>query len=305
MSDETPTAAAADDDIAPLPEAPQPESAAPAAAPPPEEEADLPDAVDVEGQPMVPLAAIKSMREELKAAKAKAAEAEKVQEEVNRIRPYVDFVAQNQQLFRQGQQPPEAPKPPVEGAAAVSDDEALAYAKDLELWNTKTGTYDLDRAKRRIAEDRKKYRAEAEAIVNERLQPLKQQGAEQRAAVNLQQLAQTKDAYGRPVNEQYLAQVLEQPFRQLGRDRVIDILSEPAAAQLFLQQAAVLQTQREPVTQPQRVGDALHVERAGGATRYVMTDSERRLARENRISEKDWIDSAKKIKDGGYNALED
>lgn len=127
---------------APAPAAP---AAGPAAPAPPVAPADPDDAIAIdlpEGK-HVPLSALKTAREEAKALKEKAAQADQQAAWIAQNKPYVDFIQQNQHLLRQPQQP--APQQPT-GTPTQEDAELEELARSLDFY-TSDAKPDLRRAK--------------------------------------------------------------------------------------------------------------------------------------------------------------
>lgn len=121
---------------------PAPVAAVPAAEPVVEAPADPDeaDAVELPAGKHVPLAALKTVREENKTLKAQAANVVQLTNWVNENKPYVDFIRQNPQLLQRQPvaQTPAAPSHQV-------DPELADIARALDYYKT-DGTPDLDRA---------------------------------------------------------------------------------------------------------------------------------------------------------------
>lgn len=260
----------------------------------PEEEPEGTEDIEGKGK-MVPLSALQAMRKELKDLKPKADKAANMEKYVNESKPYIEFLKNNPHLLQQQQAPPA----PAQEAPSATDEEAEEYARDLDLY-TQDGKLDMTRARRRIDRDRARFQKEAQSVI----QPLREQSMIQRAEANLLTASQTKDAMGRPLEEKYLAQTVQQITGNLSREKAIEVLADPNVANLLAQQAAVAQFQDKPHTPVEKPGEPLYVEGQGGGHQYAMSEDERRLARAAGISEKNWTASAKKFQPGKPMPLE-
>jgi len=300
----------------------QPDASAPVAVqeppaeppqPPVQAEDDIPEAVEVSpGEKMVPLGAVVSLRQQLKQLKPLAEKATQLEQTVNEMRPYVDFLRTNQHLL-QPQQPPAAPPAPAE------DPELVELARTLELYDPKTGQPDTARAAKVKAITATTAQAQAQQLIERHVAPLQATTNEQRAAANLQTVMTTyKDASGRPLDAQFVAEAVSaitagfatdaqgRPVPQhIVRARAVELLAQPAVMDTIASMAMGRQAMsvKPPVAAP--ATPPLHVEAPGGGQGYVMGDSERRLAGMANIPEKQWAATASSYKPGRANSLED
>lgn len=159
------------------------------------------------GVKFVPLGAVVETRGKLKEAKAeieardaKIAELSKKAELADKIKNEWDAVQPLVQSLRNGTYQP--PKPVEKPAGPLSAQEAIEYAKDLDLYKA-DGTPDVDRAQRLAA----RTEALADRRAEARVAPLHQQTALQQSTVLRQQIGQIKDASGQVVNQAYLDKV--------------------------------------------------------------------------------------------------
>lgn len=264
----------------------------------PVEEPEIPDAVEIKpGEKYVPLSALKQTRDELKTLKPLAEQAQRLQDELNRVKPYADFIQANPQLLHQ-QPAPQAP-PPV----ATSDDpQVIAYAKRFDLY-TQDGRPDTERAKAIIDDNRRMAREEAEVL----MAPVQQHTHQQAALTNLDSVLRMKDAEGRPLQQEYITQAVSALAQGSDQKELIRMLADPKVVNVVARVARDAQMMalagKKPVQAP--TSPALHVETPGGGSPQAMSDSERgRLARLSGRSEKDVTASAAKYVPGRANPLE-
>lgn len=257
------------------PEATTQESPTPEASPQSEPQAQA-DETEVElyeheGQKLVPLGAVVSLRKEIQALKQQAAKVPQLEQTVNEMRPYVDFVSRH----------PAQPQSPQETASAspASDPALDTYAKRFDLY-TSDGKPDVERARAIQDENRRIAREEASRLI----EPVALQAYEQRAGLNVSQiLSTTKDAEGRPLDQQYLGEAIAQLASGLAGDRaqVYQLLSDPSVAAVLADNALGRQaraTRATPAPTPPQ-NPPLHVERAGGSQVLTLSDVERGRAR--------------------------
>lgn len=175
-------------------ETPGPPAQAPAATPPPTPQADPDEAQAVEvpnAGKMVPLAALKAVREENKGLKAQTARLEQLEQYARDAQPYVDFIKQNPQLVQQRQQP-QAP-------TADADPKLVKIAKSLDFYTT-DGKPDLERARNHQA----LIREEAQEIANQVVQPVAMNTYSQAAQRNWQTAVQEKLPNGAAIDTNLL-----------------------------------------------------------------------------------------------------
>lgn len=242
---------------------------------------------------MVPVGALRAVREELKHLKPIAERAAQLEQEVNQSRPYVEFLQRHPQLLNPQ---PAAPEPDPQ------DDPALVeLARTLELYDSATGKPDVKRAET----IRSMTRAEAQSIAQQEIAPMREATYEQKAGANLSSIMQSaKTADGAPLQEQYLKAAVQSITASLPRGEAVKVLADPAVANVIKLTALGLQasTQRSAPAAP--ASPALHVETAGGSSDVPMSEGSRRLARMTGIGEKQWQDTAKRYQPGRSNSLE-
>ena len=145
----------------------------PVTPPIPEPEPEPAGVVDVQGQKLVPLAALVAERErirtiseekhqkELEPLKTKAAHADQLEADLAAVQPHLEYLKQHPELMKRE----EAPE-----VQAVTDEEAERYARRYELY-TPQGL-DLTRARHIIADNRKEMKQVAEEAAREAVKPL-------------------------------------------------------------------------------------------------------------------------------------
>jgi hypothetical protein len=255
--------------------------------------------VEVQGQKMVPLAALTAERQrvrqttgdkiraEFEPLKAKAAHADQLAADLERVRPQLEYLARH---------PPPEPEEPK--APAVSDEEAERVARDYELY-TPTGL-DLTRAKRIISKQRAEVAELAGQAAEAAMKPLRETNAIQAARQNFVWAASQVDAHGHPlVDPGELAQVWASfPAEMIANPQVAqEVLKNVLGAALMSGKRAPLSAGPEPVFS----------EQAGGRrpAAYQMSEPERLIARSAGIDEKKWAESAKTFKPDSVNILGD
>lgn len=178
MSEMPAGAMSLEDDPTPAPE-PEPQAPAPEAEPAPVAAAD-PDpegtVVNPGGEKLVPLSAVAALRQEKQALK----------QQIDQLRPKAEKVDQvvaewqaAQPLIQRALYQPQAPPPPAP-AGPLSEQEAIEYAKELDLY-TPEGKPDTGRAQRIAARNESLAERKAAAMVA----PLHQQTAEAQSDANL------------------------------------------------------------------------------------------------------------------------
>ena len=255
--------------------------------------------VELQGQKVVPLAALtaerdrvrrsteEKIRAEYEPLKAKAAHADQLAADLERVRPQLDYLARHPPPAE-----PEEPKTP-----AVSDEEAERVARDYELY-TPTGL-DLPRAKRIIAKQRTEVAEMAGKAAEEAMKPLRETNAIQAARQNFVWAASQVDAHGHPlVDPAELAQVWA--------SFPAEMVANPQVAQEVLKNvvgAAIMSGKRPTSGGPEPVFS----EPAGGPRNapYQMSEPERKVARAAGIDEKKWAESAKTFRPDSINILGD
>lgn len=275
--------------VAAVPETP------PAPVVPPDED-DHPEAVEVQpGVRMVPLGALKQVRDELKQLKPLAQKAQELEQQVNAFRPYAQFLQQNPHVLQQPQQAP-APVPTSENPALVE------YAKRFDLY-TPDGRPDVNRAQAIIEDNRKIAREEAQAII----EPVQNVTYEQRAAQNIQHILNTTKVAGKPIEQQFLIAATKTITQAMPKSEAMRILADPTVANVLRMTAMGLQAEAMGIqapTTPAPVGAPLHLETSGGGSTYELSDSSKRLAQQAGIKETDMVDRMKRYVPNKSNVLE-
>jgi hypothetical protein len=286
----------------------------PAEAPPaPVEEDPEPAGVltDAAGRKLVPIEALHQTRQELKAAKALAAQVEQlreaaahgeqVEQQLDTLRPLLarlknrpDIVAA---VMAPGPGPaagPQSPYPTDPGEAILPKHDAEDLARTLELY-TPDGTPDLLRARKLALFMRRTGGEEALRVTA----PVSETMAANQAGTLRQQYAQIKDKAGRTVNPQILNQMFQivPPGLIAQEPNVAGVLYYAAkgyAAHHGLDEAA-------PVGRP-----PLMSEPSGGRAPAVatLTELDRNLQRAMQVSEKQYTDAGARYKPGAINILE-
>lgn len=279
--------------------APQDAPPAEPAAPPVDQVAPAADPIEEEADVTVPVGVAKALREEIKALKPQAQKAAQLEAELNAIKPFATFLQQNPHLL-QPQAPPPAPPPDPK-----ADPVLIEYARNLDLYDAQ-GQPDVARAQKL----REMTRRDAEHYAGQLIAPVAAQTNEQRAAANLTQVMETAKANGNPLEEQYLVQAVQSITGRVPREKAVEILADPSAVNLLAITAFGLQAMQKkgappapapPVPPP---GPVLEVERPGGPGQVHMSEDTRRLMRVAGVSEKQYVESAKRYVPGKSNSLE-
>lgn len=284
---------------------------------PVDEDAEPADAVtDATGRKLVPLDALKATRQELKAAKQLAAQAEAMQDAAARgeqlgvffqnISPLLDKLRARPDIvanIMQNQAPPPAPPPGYPppgyvqdpGEAVLPKHDAEDLARTLELY-TAEGQPDLQRARKLALLMRGVGRQEALGAVA----PLSANMAQGQAGTLKTQYAQVKDKAGRTVNNQVLEQIWNiVPPELIARD--------PAVAGILYYAARGYSAHHgldEPLP-PSRT--PILSESAGGrpiTATATLSEFDRAMQRSMQISDKQYTEHAARYKPGGINVLE-
>lgn len=288
----------------PSPDQPPPQEQ----VPPVDEEAQLDadleqQAIDVpDGDKLVPLSAVTTVRAKYKTAKQEASEAKqkaeqavqdatRVRQALEEARPWIEAakaLAAAKQMGIVSDQPQQPPQPDPRERAELE-----AIAKDYDLYQ-QDGSLDVARAQRIIARER---RIAAEAA-QQHVAPLAQQTVQEQARMNLMRAkATTKLPDGRDVHVD--ADVLEDIWRRL--DPTLTATKEGAQwAFMTAVGASILtgaptkpaQTLTEPPTPP------LYTEKAGGRdhpAHIVLDDHDKRIAKDLNMTEKEYAEMAGKM----------
>lgn len=264
-------------------------------------------AVDVQGRRMVDVSVLAAERKRIREAtekavreslarehepiKQKADEAERLRQALSEAQPYVEHLRRHPELLQ-------APKPtPLE--EQISDEEAIAEARDLELYNQQTGQPDVARAKRIIARRRQDAQAAAQQAAQAALGPITSQTAQQASRQNFVSMATRRDADNQPlVDAKTLAEFWAQlPPELTQHQEVGELILDAAIGKAYRTKGRVQAPQRAPVVS----------EPAGGRSgpQYEMDRMAKNLAQHAGISNKTFSDSAKKYVPGEVNILGD
>lgn len=275
--------------------------------PGPEPEPTPDGVVEVQGQKLVPLAALTAERERArttteervrkeyeplkKQAEAHAAQAAQISADLESLQPQIEYLNQHPELLTVAQ----AAREP-----SVSDEDAERYARQYELY-TATGL-DLKRAKHIIADNRSEMAKVARDAAEEAVAPVAYRAAMDTARDNYRWAAGQRTADGSPlVDPSVLANVFAYVMKEDPR-----ILADRAAVQVIMDSVAG-QAARvgRPSGEPRR--EPLFSEAAGGGRRqdYRMSDVERKLARTAGMSDKDFSAQAQKYQPDAVNILGD
>lgn len=265
-----------DGPAAPVVEAPAaPVEAAPADAEPAEVQP-----VEVDGTVMVPLAALKSERQQRQTA----------EKELARVKPYAEFIEKNPNLVR-----PQAPPPPAPTTfgAPPPDPRLEGLAKSLDLY-TPEGKPDLARASYLQGF----MMQTAHQMTQQQMAPLREDNHQTKSARNFQVMLATKDASGRPVNPQNLAAMWRSVTAEQSADP--DVAAVLALTALGMDAVSRQQQPAAPGAPP------IVTEGVTGAPRKAsLSQLETNLARERGITDAKWAENTKTFQPGRSNQLED
>jgi hypothetical protein len=288
MSDQTPPPETAE------PVTPEAEPVAP--APTPDDDAAIEQqltehALDLpEGEKLVPLSAVTSVREKLKAAREKASRADTLEAEMARLRaemdesrPYVDAA---KALLAAQQMRPDPQQAPPTGESPEVVAELTDLAKDLDLYRV-DGTPDLEKAKRIYERNAAIAARAAQAVVA----PMQQQTVSQQSSVMLQRAMLAKAPNGETPDPDILKNIWSRLDPRL-------TATEAGAQQAWL--AAMGQTIMAGKTKPTPKAETaplpapLVTERAGGRDTPMappLSDAERRIIKDLGLTEKQYLEA--------------
>lgn len=220
---------------------------------------------------------------------AKAQEADQLRAALNEARPYIDLIRQRPELLQ-------PPKPtPLE--QQISDEDAAAEARDLELFDAKTGQPDLGRARRIIARRRQDTQSAAQQAAQAAVGPITSQTAQSASRNNFASLAMRRDAQNQPlVDPKALAEMwVSLPPELTQHPEVGELILDAAIGKSIRTTGRVQRPERSPIVS----------EPAGGRTgpQWQMDSMARSLAKNAGISEKDFQAGAKTYQPGQTNIL--
>ena len=269
----------------------QPIGAAPVEDPEPEGTVEIPTGK------VVPLGALQAERGARKEADRKAADleqrltlAEQKAQHLDRIKDEWDQV---QPLIQRVRQQAAAPPPPQETPKALSDADAVEYAKDLDLYKT-DGTPDVDRAQRLASRQERisaKYAQQAMA-------PLQANEAQRNSSDMRQRVGQMKDPYGYQVDPAILDEVWRVvPAELSAQPNVAGVLHRVALAEAILKG-------KHPALKAGQAPSPVVATEGIGAPQRVESDTPSRFASAAGISQAEFKKTASGYKPGASNVLE-
>lgn len=271
--------------------APEPVAEAPApvaeAAPDPETPA---DAVELNGEKLVPLSALLAERREAKALAEKAAKVDALEQWQRENEPALRFLQNNRDLLIQRQAPAPAP------AAPAVDPDAHEAALLMDFYKP-DGTPDIDKGARWLAlQDRRSGR-----LADERVQPLVQRTQVEQGNMNFHMARNIKDASGASPSEESLRAVWSaMPPELVANQQVAGMLATLA---LGMDQ---MKNPRRPVVAPQPTAPPFS-EPSGGnpRTRPALSAFEERIAADRGVSATKWQENTRGYQPGRAATLED
>lgn len=230
---------------------------------------------------IAPLKQIESERDQLRAALAE-------------VRPIIDQVRQYG-----------IPKPPAPSRAEdlISDEDAAQEARDLELYDAKTGQPDIVRAKRIIARRRQDSLSAAQQAAQAAVGPITSQNAQAVSRQNLTELAARRGTDNQPilgnlVDPKVLAELWASLPPELTQHREVgELVLDAAIGKTARTSGRVPRPERAPVVS----------EPAGGQVgpRYQMDRMAKSLAHAAGLDEKSFTKAASGYTPGATNILGD
>lgn len=282
-----------EDPITPDPVEETPPPVAEAAAPPANPEDVEPEGTIVNpgGEKLVPLSALVNQRREAAAAKAELAALKPKAEKFDQVAQEWQAVQPLIQQVRNGTYQP--PKPVETPAGPLTEQDAIEYAKDLDLYKA-DGTPDTARAQRLAA----RQEALADRKAQQYIAPLQQQSAQQQSAAHFEHVASWKDTTGAVVDRAILQDIWSKmPAELTAQPNVAAVMYRVALAETMLQgkhKAAPV-----PPPAPQ------HTESIGAApTRSEMSAFERNFTQAVDMKPKEYEAISSRYKPGERNSLE-
>ncbi len=252
-------------------------------------EADDQDAIEMPGGKYVPLAALRTVRGELKSLKERAAQVEPLAQRLaqaeGQLKGYADVA---EQLRRA----PVAPVPvPV-------NEKALAFARGLDLYTQDAqgqAIPDVNKAAAILGIVGQMVAEQTDA----RILPMAQATARDRSLANYQWARQVKDPQGKLIPSQLIDEVW--------RNMPLEATANPEIAKTLVFAAAGMDRFSQTVPPPAPLGPPTVTEAVGGnpRTRPAMSDLEDKVATERGIKPEDWAKHTKGFAPGRTTILED
>lgn len=277
----------------PAPETPPPPPETPPPPPNPDDAEPEGTVVNPGGEKLVPLSALVAERHAKAAAKAEAAalkpkadQADAIAREWQAVQPLIEKVKNGTY-----QPNPPAQKP----AGPLSADDAVEYAKDLDLYKA-DGTPDVDRAQRLAG----RQQAIAQKQAQEYVAPLLQHTAQGQSRQNFEQAANFKDAHGNVIDRGILEAVWNSvPPEMSAQPNIAAVLYRQALAETVL--AGKYKGAAAPPPPP-----PLHTEGVGGGNiaPQTLTSTDHSFRTAGDMTEKAFTTIREKYQPGRTNALE-
>ena len=278
-----------EDESAPPVAPPQaPPAAPPEPEPPPVEPPtdDDPDALDIQGQQVVPVGVVKNLRGKLRDANAVLAQVPTLQQQIAQLQGQVQTFQSLQQTL---QQPP-APQGPT-----PDDPELVELARSLDYYKT-DGTPDIARAVKH-ANIIQRYVTQG---TQQAMQPVQQTLAQQKSQANFYNVVNQANQAGHQLDQQALWNVWQ--------TLPAHITADPGAAATVLASfigAQILGKPRQPAP-PGR--PPLVTENVGNAPPRAtapVSDATRQVLKQRGLDEKTYNESTKDFRPGRTNVLEE
>jgi hypothetical protein len=265
-----------------------------------QEDAEPAGVVEQNGVKMVPLAALKETRTQLKeqlkakdteigTLKPKAEKYDQVEPQIRAAMPIIEGIQRRPDLVAQLNQPAPAPKV---AAGPLSEAEAVDYAKDFDLYKA-DGSPDIDRAQR-IA---KRHADMSARSTQAAITPFVQNEAQRQSAANFANVAAYVDPSGNSVDRTILENVWRNiPVEMSAKPEVAGVLYRMALAEQIIQGKAP-----KPGLAP-----ALITESPGGRALAApsITQIDTQIMKAAGISDKQYAETAARFKPGQSNFLE-
>lgn len=245
-------------------------------------------AVEVGGEKMVPLSALKAARSEAKGFKQQAGQYEQFLVE---NAPYLKVLKENPNLFQQAAQPREAPAP------SNADPELVELARSLDYYD-KNGAPDLERAQKHQTI----IRREASRMAQQMVAPLAQSNAQQTTQATFAKFANTKLPNGQQINPQTLAKY----FGALAQNGVV-VNDQVGYAAWSLAGMEQMQGSPLPAQPAAPGGPPLHTENVGSVPRrpQQLSEVERLVMQARGLTDKTYNELTKGFSAGRSSSLED